>query len=91
MFANIITQLARGEPLSLECLIQSALTVLPFGLRNAAETVGHLVAQRTSTSPMDDKFMGMIEYIMESFHDLLVGESESPSNSNSSKGSHHLS
>ena len=28
---------------------------------------------------------------MESFHDLLVGESESPSSSDSSRGSHHPS
>ena len=33
----------------------------------------------------------MTEYVVESFHDLLAGESESPSNSDSSKGSHHPS
>ena len=43
-FANIMTQLAEGEPLSTKYLIRSAPTVLPFGLRNAAETIGHLVA-----------------------------------------------
>ena len=37
--------LAGGELLSLEYLIQSAPTALPFGLHNAAEIVGHLVAQ----------------------------------------------
>ena len=40
---------------------------------------------------MDGEFMGMNEYVAESFHDLLVGESESPFNSDSSWGSHHLS
>ena len=40
---------------------------------------------------MNDEFVGMTEYIMESFHDLLAGESESPSNSDSSRGSHHPS
>ena len=35
--------------------------------------------------------MGMTEYVMESFHNLLIGESESPSSSNSSRGSHHPS
>ena len=35
--------------------------------------------------------MGMTEYVVESFHDLLVGESDSPSNSDSSRGSHHPS
>ena len=33
----------------------------------------------------------MIEYVMKSFHDLLTGESESPSDSDSSKESHHPS
>ena len=33
----------------------------------------------------------MTEYVMESFHDLLVEETESPSASNSSRGSHHPS
>ena len=40
---------------------------------------------------MNDEFMGMTEYVTESFHDLLVGESESPSSSDSSRGSHHPS
>ena len=84
-------QLARGEQLSLEYLIRSAPIVLPFGLHNATETVGHLVAQCTSLLPMNDEFVGMTEYVMESFHDLLAGESESPSCSNSSRGSHHPS
>ena len=40
---------------------------------------------------MNDEFMGMTEYVVESFHDLLVGESESPFDSDSSRGSHHPS
>ena len=86
-----MASLARGEPLSPEYLIQSTPTALPFGLRNAAETVGHLVAQRTPPFPTNDEFVGMIKYVMESFHDLLVGELESPSSSDSSRGSHHPS
>ena len=35
--------------------------------------------------------MGMTEYVVESFHDLLAGDSESLSNSNFSRGSHHPS
>ena len=65
--------------------------MLPFGFRNAAETVRNLVVQRTPPFPMNDEFMGMAEYVVESFHDLLMGESESPSNSDSSRGSHHPS
>ena len=43
--ANVMAWLTRGEPLSLEHLIRSAPTVLPFGLRNIVVTVSHLVAQ----------------------------------------------
>ena len=49
------------------------------------------MAQCTPSSPVNDGFVGMIEYVAESFHDLLMGESESPSNSDSSNGSHHPS
>ena len=47
------------------------------------------MVQRTPPSPVNNKFMGMTEYVMESFHNLLAGESESPSSSDSSRGSHH--
>ena len=80
-----------GELLSPEYLIRSALTALLFGLRNAVKTFGHLVAQRMPPSPMNSSFAGMTEYVTESFHDLLVGESGSPSDSDSSRGSHHPS
>ena len=65
--------------------------MLPFGLLNATETIGHLVAQRMIPSPANDEFMGVIEHVAESFHDLLVEEPESLSSSNSSRGSHHHS
>ena len=65
--------------------------MLSFGLCNAVETIGHLVAQRMIPSPANDEFMGVIEHIVESFHDLLIEEPESLSSSNSSRGSHHPS
>ena len=40
---------------------------------------------------MNNKFIGMTEYVAESFHDLLAEETESPSASNFSRGSHHPS
>ena len=40
---------------------------------------------------MNDEFMGVIEHVMGSIHDLLVEELESPSSSDSSRGSHHPS
>ena len=64
---------------------------LPFGLRDAVETDGHPVARLTPSSPANDRFVGMTEYVVESFHDLLVRETESPSTSDSSRGSHHPS
>ena len=42
-------------------------------------------------SPTNNEFVGMTKYVMESFHDLLARETESPSTSDSSKGSHHPS
>ena len=86
-----MAQLDRGEPLSLEYLIRSAPIAIPLGLSNAIETDGHPMAQHTPPYPMNDRFVGMTEYIVESFHDLITGESESPSGSDSSKGSHHPS
>ena len=79
-------QLVGGEPLSLKHLTRDASVAFPFGLRNAVGTIGHLVAQRMHPSPMNDEFMGMTEYITESFHDLLVGDSESLFDSDSSRG-----
>ena len=61
------------------------------GLRDATEIVGHLVAQRTPPFPASNEFMGMTEYVMESFHNLLMGESESPFDSDSNRRSHHPS
>ena len=83
--------LADGEPLSLEYLIPSAPTVLLFSLRNAIETVGHLVVQHMISSPTSDEFMGVIEHVEESFHDLLTEEPKLPSVPNSNRGSHHPS
>ena len=40
---------------------------------------------------MNDEFMGVIEHVAESFHDLLAEEPESPSGSDSSRESHHPS
>ena len=54
-------------------------------------TVSHLVAQRMVPPPVNDEFVGVIEHIMESFHDLLAEEPESPMGSDSSRGSHHPS
>ena len=65
--------------------------MLPSGLRDAAETVGHLAVQRTPPTPMNDEFVGITKYVMESFHDLLAEELELPSGSDSSRGSHHPS
>ena len=42
-------------------------------------------------SPTNDEFAGMTEYVAKSFHDLLTVDSESLSDSDSSRGSHHPS
>ena len=41
--------------------------------------------------PVDVEFMGMADYVSESFHDLLTGVSENISDSDSSEASHHPS
>ena len=41
--------------------------------------------------PANDEFVGMTKYVAESFHDLLVGESDSPSSFDCNRGSHHPS
>jgi len=90
-FANAMMQLAGGEPLSLEHLTRGTPAAFPFGLRNATGAVGHLVAQHMHPSPMNDEFVGMTEYVAESFHNLLVGDLESLPDSDSRRGSHHPS
>ena len=65
--------------------------MFPFGLCNTVGTIGHLVAQRVHPSPMDDEFMGMMDYITKSFHDLLTRDLETISDSDSSRESHHPS
>ena len=84
-------QFAGGELLSPEYLTRDASIAFLFGLRNAMRTVGHLMVQRMGPPPTDDEFMGMADYIVESFHDLLAGDSESIFGSNSSRGSHYPS
>jgi hypothetical protein len=37
----------------------------------------------------DEEFVGMADYLMESFHDLLAGDSEMISDSDSRRGSDH--
>jgi len=83
--------LAGGKPLSLAYLIRGTPIALLSDLHNTIETVSHPVVQHVPSTPTNDKFMGMTEYVAESFHDLLTGESESPSSSDSSRGSHHPS
>ena len=64
----------------------STLIVLPFGLRNTAATISHLVAQRVIPFPMNNEFMGMIESITESLHGLFAEKPWSDSGSDSSRG-----
>jgi hypothetical protein len=65
--ASVTAQLSVGGPLSPEIMAGSAQTAFPYGLRNAAEDVLRL---------MDDEFVRMVDYVSESFHDLLTGELE---------------
>jgi hypothetical protein len=53
-------------------LTRNAPTTFSFGLRNATRTIDHLIAQHMHPSSADDEFVGMMDYVAESFHDLLV-------------------
>jgi hypothetical protein len=41
--------------------------------------------------PANDEFVGMADYVMESFYNLLMGDPEGISDSDPSRGSHHPS
>ena len=88
---NDMARFSGGGSLSLEHHIRSALISLSFGLRNAAATVSHLVARRMVLPLANNEFVGVIEHVMESLHNLLIEESGSSSSSDSSRGSHHRS
>lgn len=77
--------------LSPRSFTRNALTALLFGLRNAAGIIDHLVAQHMHPSSADNEFVGMTDYISESFYNLLAEDYEAISNSGSSRGSHHPS
>ena len=93
--ASLGPQPSRVDPrrltLSPEHPTWSTPIVLLFGLCNTTATVSHLVAQRMIPPPTNNEFMGVIEHITESIHDLLAEEPGSPSGSNSSGGSQHPS
>jgi hypothetical protein len=84
-------QLAGGELLSPAVFARSAPTAFLFGLLNSARTVGHLIAWRLQPPPVDSKFVGMTDYVEESFYDLLARDSAEVSNSGSRRGCHHPS
>jgi hypothetical protein len=86
-----MVQLSMGEPLSPEILARGIPTRFHFGLRNAAGDAHRLATAPFGSTPIGGEFVGITDYISESFHDLLAGESEAISNSNSSRGSHHPS
>jgi hypothetical protein len=49
------------------------------------------MARHSCSPPMNDEFMGMANYIVESIHNLLVSDSETISDSASSQESYHPS
>jgi hypothetical protein len=91
LLANVRMQLSGGEPLSPKIVTGSAPMTFLFGLCNAAQDAQCLVAMHFGSFPEDNGFMGMMDYILESFHDLLAGESEAIFDSNYSGGRHHPS
>jgi hypothetical protein len=89
--ANITAHLSRGEPFSLEILARCVQMRFPFGQHNAAGDAHRLDVTPFGSNPIGGEFVGMTNYVSESFHDLLVGKSEAISDFGSSGGSHHPS
>ena len=76
--ANDTAQFSIGGSLSPEHHIRSAPTALPFSLCNAAATVSHLVARRMVLPLANNEFVGVIEHVIESLHNLLTEEPGRP-------------
>jgi hypothetical protein len=89
--ANVTAQLSGREPLSPKIPARDIPMRFPFGLRNTAEDAHHLAAVHFGSSLTNGEFVGMMDYISKSFHDLLAGEPEAVLDSGSSGGSHHPS
>jgi hypothetical protein len=88
-FVNIMMQLIGREPLSPDVFSQGASMMFPYDLRNTAQIVECHVARLSSSLPTNDEFMGMVDYFLESIHDLLPSYSKLISGSVSSEGSNH--
>jgi len=89
--ANDMMRFFGGGSLSPKHHIRSAPTTFPFCLYNATTTVSHLVARCMVLLPVNNEFMGVIEHITKSLHNLLTEGPGSSSSSDSSRGSHHPS
>jgi hypothetical protein len=91
LLTDVTVQLSGGEPLSTEILTRSVPTTFLFSLCNAVQDAQRLIALCFDLLPTDSEFLGMTDYISESFQDLFAGESEAISYSNSSGGRHYHS
>ena len=80
-----------GNLLSPKNYPRDASTAYPFGLRNSTGVISDYKRQRMRPSDMDDEFMGMADYALESVYVLLRTDFESLPSSQSSDGSHHPS
>jgi hypothetical protein len=76
--ANVMAQLFGGEPLSPEIPARGIPMRFPFGLRNAAGDTHRLAATFFGLTPKDGEFVGITDYISESFHDLLAERVTTP-------------
>ena len=89
-FADFAVQLSWGEPISANILTKDPPP--PGGVHFwAAQVIQHHATLRMTPDPSDIEFVGVKDYVSESFHDLLDGASESLSDSDSGKACHYLS
>ena len=90
MFANVTTQLAGGEPLSPEAVLNTVTETYPFGVPNAVTSYLRSLAPSPVAKPSCYGLVAMTGYATESIFDLLTEELLN-SGSVSSTGSHHPS
>ena len=81
----------RAETTSPETTVKRAPMAFPFGLRNTAQDVRHLITPLMAPKPAKTELVGMTDYLFESIHDLLTGTTKNLSDTGSSEASHHSS
>jgi len=91
LLANVAAQLAGGNPISSDAMLDHATKSFPFGMENATQCMHRHMVQHGPTHPNDSELVGMVELVADSDDDLLAEDSLLGSDTRSCTGSHHPS